>query len=124
MAKKENKEEEEKSERTLIKEGMIKQSMEDVEAEASEVAENKGDDERSFGFAPEQVRDFRIAYDSKCREGIPPKSMKDFMVDPHENTIPMAWAYYVLEFWETCVIWPPQSRIYAKHPDLGESDKS
>jgi hypothetical protein len=107
----------------------------DAEAEARaseeraerEVDEKSGDEksgDEKYGFTPEQVRDFRIAYDSKCREGIPPKSMKDTMTDPHENTIPMAWAYYVLEFWETCVIWPPQSRVYAKHPDLGESDKS
>jgi len=93
-----------------------------IEERAERDAEDSGDEK--FGFTPEQVRDFRIAYDSKCREGIPPKSMKDTMTDPHKNTIPMAWAYYVLEFWETCVIWPPQSRVYAKHPDLGESDKS
>tara|TARA_R110002153_G_scaffold73544_2_gene191815 strand:- start:47 stop:400 length:354 start_codon:yes stop_codon:yes gene_type:complete len=102
----------------------------DAEARASEERAGREDEtndksgDEKYGFTPEQVRDFRIAYDSKCREGIPPKSMKDTMTDPHENTIPMAWAYYVLEFWETCVIWPPQSRVYAKHPDLSESDKS
>lgn len=111
-----------------VNEEEIEEVEDDADAEnraIEERAERESEDgDEKFGFTPEQVREFRIAYDSKCREGIPPKSMKDTMTDPHKNTIPMAWAYYVLEFWETCVIWPPQSRVYAKHPDLGESDKS
>lgn len=82
------------------------------------------EEEEKFGFSPEDIRNYRMTFDAKCREGILPKSMTDTIKDPRGNEVIMAWAYYTLEFWETCVIWKPQSRTYQIQPELDESNKS
>lgn len=93
-------------------------------------AEAPQEEERKLGYSPEDVRKLRMDYDQKCRDGVLPKSMTETIIEPNGAEIVMAWAYYVLEFWETCVIWKPQSRTYQVQPDLvdgadnKESDKS
>jgi hypothetical protein len=86
--------------------------------------EEPKEEDRKIGFTPEDIRQYRIDYDKKCMDGILPKSMNDTIKDPLGNEVYMAWAYYTLEFWETCVIWKPQSRVYQIQPDLDESNKS
>ena len=81
-------------------------------------SEESKEEVKKLGYSAEDVRNFRMAYDKRCREGVLPKSMTETVTDPNGEEIVMGWAYYILEFWETCVIWKPQSRVYQIQPDL------
>lgn len=78
-------------------------------------------EEEGISWNPEMVRRFRMVYDSRVKAGAPIKS-----VDPEDDfefeggTYRMGFAHYLLEYLETCVYWPPQSRIYANTPVLKE----
>lgn len=80
---------------------------------------NKNDDASGENWDPERVRRFRMAYDKKIKEGILPKDIRsNFTFEGQEFN--MAFAFYLLEYFETCIFWPPQSRTYALTPELGE----
>ena len=79
------------------------------EAESGEGGDN---------WDPERVRRFRMAYDKKVKEGTLPKDIRtNFTFEGQEFN--MAFAFYLLEYFETCIFWPPQSRTYALTPELG-----
>jgi hypothetical protein len=74
---------------------------------------------------PEKVRRFRMAYDKQVKDGNLPKDpRKVFSFEGSEYN--MAFAYYLLEYFETVIFWPPQSRAYNVAPELNpiEPDKS
>jgi hypothetical protein len=75
----------------------------------------------SLSWNPEKVRRFRMVYDSRVKEGINMRSVDpahDFLFEGAEYR--MGFAHYLLEYLETCVYWPPQSRVYANTPKLEE----
>ena len=83
-------------------------------SESGERGEERGDN-----WDPERVRRFRMAYDKKVKEGILPKDVRsNFTFEGQDFN--MAFAFYLLEYFETCIFWPPQSRTYALTPELGE----
>jgi|DEB0MinimDraft_10_1074344.scaffolds.fasta_scaffold142847_2 hypothetical protein len=79
----------------------------------TETAEKKDND----NWDPERVRKFRMAYDKKVKEGILPKDVRTSFTFEGQD-FNMAFAFYLLEYFETCIFWPPQSRVYAMTPDL------
>ena len=74
---------------------------------------------------PEMVRRFRMKYDAEIKDGVLPKDARHIL-DFEGRKMNMAFAHYMLEYFETCIFWPPQSRAYNIAPDLPpvEPDKS
>jgi len=75
----------------------------------------KSDDQNQWD--PEKVRRFRMAFDKKIKEGNLPKDPR-VEWDFEGSSYNMAFAFYLLEYFETVVFWPPQSRVYANQPEL------
>ena len=64
-------------------------------------------------WTPQKVHDLRVLYDKEVKGGKDPKSTTEtFKFEGHEFV--MGYAHYLLEYLETCVFWPPQSRLYAR----------
>jgi hypothetical protein len=82
-------------------------------------AETKSKEEPKAEWDPEKVRRFRMAYDNKVRDGSSPKDISDTF-DFEGGEYVMGFAYYLLEYLETCIFWPPQSRVYNVQPKLNE----
>ena len=81
----------------------------------------KKPEQDSFSWNPEKVRRFRMVYDSRVKDGVSMRSVDpkdDFTFEGGEYR--MGFAHYLLEYLETCVYWPPQSRVYANTPNLEE----
>lgn len=77
--------------------------------------EKSGEDQNQWD--PEKVRRFRMAFDKKIKEGNLPKDPR-VEWDFEGSSYNMAFAFYLLEYFETVVFWPPQSRTYANQPEL------
>lgn len=82
---------------------------------AAKTEENEN--ESGNQWDPEKVRRFRMAFDKKVKEGNLPKDPR-VEWDFEGSSYNMAFAFYLLEYFETVVFWPPQSRIYANQPEL------
>lgn len=81
--------------------------------------------EKGEPFDPEKCRRLRMAYDKEVKDGAHPKDVRHiFAFEGTEYN--MGFAHYMLEYFETCVFWVPQSRVYNVPPKLDpiESDKS
>ena len=64
-------------------------------------------------WTPQKVHDFRKMYDKEMANGKEPKStVETFKFEGH--VFVMGYAHFLLEYLETCVFWPPQSRLYAR----------
>lgn len=65
----------------------------------------------SNNWNPQRVHELRSKYEEAIQSGLHPKSAQEaFEYDGVEYTT--GWAYYLLEYLETVVFWPPQSRLY------------
>lgn len=62
-------------------------------------------------WSAERVHKFRVTYDQAIKDGLHPKSIHE-TIEFDGNTYVMGYAHYLLEYLETCVFWPPQSRLY------------
>jgi hypothetical protein len=88
-------------------------------ATKSKEEEPESKEEPKAEWDPEKVRRFRMTYDDKVRDGASPKDISDaFTFEGGEYV--MGFAYYLLEYLETCIFWPPQSRVYNVQPKLDE----
>jgi hypothetical protein len=75
--------------------------------------------EEQPGWSPERCRRLRMAYDKEIRSGTHPKDTeKSFDFEGEQHGV--GFTYYLLEYLETCVFWPPQSRVYNLQPELEE----
>ena len=84
--------------------------------------------EQQLNIVKEDIRNWRMRFDKKCREGVLPLDAYETLADPTGKEIPMAMTFYLLQYYETCLLWPPQSSFYHAEPDIdqdkGEPDKS
>jgi len=80
-------------------------------------AKTEENEEGGSQWDPEKVRRFRMAFDKKIKEGNLPKDPR-VEWDFEGSSYNMAFAFYLLEYFETVVFWPPQSRVYANQPEL------
>ena len=70
-------------------------------------------------WSPERVRRLRMAYDKTVREGAHPKD-PNATFEFEGTDLVVGFTYYLLEYLETCIFWPPQSRVYNLQPELKE----
>ena len=84
--------------------------------------------EQQINIVKEDIRNWRMRYDKKCRSGVLPLDPNETLEDPTGKEIPMAMTFFLLQYYETCLLWPPQSRFYHAEPDIdqdeSEPDKS
>ncbi len=75
-------------------------------------SKNPTPQERDSGkWTPERVHQLRVAYDAAIQDGAHPKSIHE-VIEFEGDSYVMGYAHYLLEYLETCVFWPPQSRLY------------